>query len=503
MKLLKYFSLLMLAVIAVSCDQSAAQKPTVYIVGDSTVKNGSGKGDGGLWGWGDYIGQFLDTARVNVENHALGGTSSRTFQTKGLWEPVKDSLQKGDYVLIQFGHNDSGPLNDDFRARGTIKGTGEESEEIDNMLTGKHETVHSYGWYLRKVVEDAKAKGAIPIIMSPIPRNIWKDGKVQRNDDSYGGWAKEIAKEENVTFINLNERMVEKLNGLGEENVTGTYFYKRDHTHTSARGAVMAASLIAEGTKDTDNSLKDYILEDPEIHLPPKKNVYIIGDSTVAHNNDTLIGWGYVLPKYFDTTRVNVYNRARGGRSSRTFRHEGLWKKIEDSLQPGDYVLMQFGHNDGGHIDQPKYRGSLQGTGEETQTVTYAADSTETVHTYGWYMKKYIEEAKEKGATPIVLSMIPRNIWHGQKVERNSPGYAKWAKEAAQEAGGYFIDLNDSIARKYEKLGKDKVKDFFPKDHTHTNLTGAKLNALTVAQALENLQKSNIRDYIYLPEDRQ
>ena len=82
-----------------------------------------------------------------MKNRALGGTSSRTFQTKGLWEAVLKDLQKGDFVLMQFGHNDNGPMNDTLRARGTIKGVGEETEEIDNLITKQHEVVHSYGWY--------------------------------------------------------------------------------------------------------------------------------------------------------------------------------------------------------------------------------------------------------------------------------------------------------------------------------------------------------------------
>src|SRR6478609_6791552 len=176
MKFFKLITLLCTAVLFFNFSQKTQSKPTVFIVGDSTVKNGSGKGDGGLWGWGDFIGQFLDTTKVNIQNHALGGTSSRSFQSKGLWEPVFKQLKKGDYVLIQFGHNDNGQINDTTRARGTIKGIGNETEEIDNLLTHKHEIVHSYGWYIRKLVQDAKSKGAIPVIFSPIPRNDWKDG---------------------------------------------------------------------------------------------------------------------------------------------------------------------------------------------------------------------------------------------------------------------------------------------------------------------------------------
>ena len=316
---------------------------------------------------------------------------------------MEKELQKGDFVLIQFGHNDSGPINDDFRARGTIDGTGNETKEIDNLLTGEHEIVHTYGWYLRKIIKETKQKGAIPVILSPIPRNIWENKRIPESKNSYSAWARKVAEEENVAFIDLNDKMTSQLNNFGEEKVTGTYFYERDHTHTTARGAALAASFVSEGIKESEKDLKSYLLEEPEIRLPKKKNVFIIGDSTVADNNDTLVGWGVALDKFFDTTRVNLYNKARGGRSSRTFRNEGLWKAVKDDLQEGDFVLIQLGHNDGGHIDQPKYRGSLKGMGNETQVVKFKADSTEIVHTYGWYMKKYIEETVAEGATPVFL----------------------------------------------------------------------------------------------------
>ena len=94
MKLIKTLSVICLAFLLFNFSTKKQDKPTVYTVGDSTVKNGSGKGDGGLWGWGDYIGQFLDSSKIKVENHALGGTSSRTFQDKGLWDVVFKKLKK-------------------------------------------------------------------------------------------------------------------------------------------------------------------------------------------------------------------------------------------------------------------------------------------------------------------------------------------------------------------------------------------------------------------------
>src|ERR1700733_5718805 len=105
-------------------------KPVLYIIGDSTVKNGDGKNSNVLQGWGSFIDDFFDTTRIRVENDAIGGRSSRTFITDGRWDKILATLQKGDYVIMQFGHNDGGALDDTARARGTIPGTGEDSTEI-------------------------------------------------------------------------------------------------------------------------------------------------------------------------------------------------------------------------------------------------------------------------------------------------------------------------------------------------------------------------------------
>ncbi|HEY6956542.1 MAG TPA: GDSL-type esterase/lipase family protein, partial [Flavisolibacter sp.] len=161
------------------------EKPVFYIIGDSTVKNGDGTGKGSLWGWGSFIADYFDTTKISVQNHAIGGRSSRTFITEGRWDKVLATLKKGDYVIMQFGHNDGGPLDDTARARGTIKGIGTDSKEIYNPIMKKQETVYTYGYYMRKYIRDTKAKGAIAIVCSPIPRNDWKDGRVSRSKESY------------------------------------------------------------------------------------------------------------------------------------------------------------------------------------------------------------------------------------------------------------------------------------------------------------------------------
>jgi lysophospholipase L1-like esterase len=148
---------------------------------------------------------------------------------------------------MQFGHNDAGPLDDTARARGTIKGIGEESKGIYNPITKKQEVVYTYGYYMRKYVRDSKAKGAIPIICSLVPRDQWKEGKVNRSKDSYAGWAEQISKEEGAYFIDLNDLIATKYEALGEDAVKA--FFPGDHTHTDINGAKLNAQTVIDELK--------------------------------------------------------------------------------------------------------------------------------------------------------------------------------------------------------------------------------------------------------------
>jgi lysophospholipase L1-like esterase len=223
-------------------------KPVLYIIGDSTVKNGSGTGANQLWGWGSVIAAYFDTMRISVQNHAIGGRSSRTFITEGRWDKIRTQLQPGDVVLMQFGHNDAGPLDDTARARGSIRGTGEETKEIYNPIMKKQEVVHTYGWYMRKYVNETREKGAVAIVCSPVPRNIFKDGKVERSDDSYGKWAEETARSTGAYFIPLNHIIADAYDSIGSAGVTA--FFPGDHTHTNEAGARLNAQCVVKGIRE-------------------------------------------------------------------------------------------------------------------------------------------------------------------------------------------------------------------------------------------------------------
>ncbi|MBC8053423.1 MAG: rhamnogalacturonan acetylesterase [Sphingobacteriaceae bacterium] len=220
-----------------------------------------------------------------------------------------------------------------------------------------------------------------------------------------------------------------------------------------------------------------------------KPTVYIIGDSTVRNTGKGQAGWGSYLINFLDSNKISVSNQAMAGRSTRTFIKEGRWDKVLSSLKPGDYVLMQFGHNEGSAPDTTKagYRGVLRGLGDETKELIWPNGTKEVVLTYGAYLRKFIKEAKAKGATPVVLSMIPRNQWDAAgKVKRANNDFGKWAKEAAELEGVTFIDLNQITADKYDAMGPDKVKELFQGDHTHTNPAGATINAASVAEGIKS-----------------
>jgi lysophospholipase L1-like esterase len=221
--------------------------PAVFYVGDSTVRNGSGTGANGEWGWADQIAPYFDPRRVHVVNCALGGRSSRTYLTQGHWERVRALLRPGDVVVVQFGHNDGGPLNDTTRARGTIRGVGEETEAIANLLTRQPEVVHSYGWYLRRYVADARARGATPVIASPVPRNRWERGAVVRDRAAYAGWAGQVARAEGVPFLDLDELIARAYDAMGPDSVRA--LFGRDHAHTSLPGARLAARVVVAALK--------------------------------------------------------------------------------------------------------------------------------------------------------------------------------------------------------------------------------------------------------------
>jgi lysophospholipase L1-like esterase len=221
----------------------ATLHPALFLVGDSIIKTGNGTGEGGQWGWGSEIIPLFDPARIHVYNEAHGGRSSRSYIEEGLWAKILDRLQPGDFILLQFGHNDSSN-SQGHPDRATITGDGDETIHLG--IGSSNKVVHAYGWYLRQYVKDAKAKGAVVIICSPVPRNTWVDGKIKRGFDGYAQWAADAAKASGSLFVDLNTIAANRYDALGQEK-SGKLF--SDNQHTTKAGACLNAESVVEGLK--------------------------------------------------------------------------------------------------------------------------------------------------------------------------------------------------------------------------------------------------------------
>ncbi len=474
--------------------------PVLFLVGNSTMRTGTmGNGDNGQWGWGYLAHEYFDEDKITVENHALGGTSSRTFYNL-LWSDVLAGIQKGDWVIIELGHNDNGPY-DSGRARASIPGIGKDTLHVTIQETGVEETVYTYGEYMRRYIHDVKAKGAYPILMSLTPRLSYEDADstvVTRVNQTFGLWAKQVAQKEHIPFIDLNDISATKFERFGKDKVKNMFYL--DHIHTSIFGARVNAESAVQGIRQYKGlKLAQYLKPETVDNVTGSGRkagcpmLFTIGDSTVKNednNPDGMWGWGSVIAEYFDGDKIVVENDAMAGRSARTFLDEGRWDKVYNALQPGDFVLIQFGHNDIGDINTGKARGELTGNSDDSQVfLMEATGQFQVIYSYGWYLRKFIYDVLEKGATPIILSPTPRNIFDGGQIERNSKTLGAWAQQAATQAGAYFVDLNAISADKLQEIGYNDglkaVGEYFNNDHTHSSLLGAHMNAESIIAGLQ------------------
>jgi lysophospholipase L1-like esterase len=230
--------------------------------------------------------------------------------------------------------------------------------------------------------------------------------------------------------------------------------------------------------------------------------LWLIGDSTVR--NGTLgegpitaqWGWGAPIVAYFDPDKINVVNRAFGGTSSRTFYSGFFWQNLKPLIKKGDFVMLQFGANDNGGASG---KGALKGIGAETEDVVKAGE-TETVHTFGWYLRQFVKETREQGGTPIICSLTPRKNWTSDgHFRRDNTTHVAWAAEVAKETGAHFVDLYELVARRYETLGPEKVDSLFvpsPTEKLHPGWDGAVVDAECVIAGLKGLKENPLAPFL-------
>jgi lysophospholipase L1-like esterase len=248
-----------------------------------------------------------------------------------------------------------------------------------------------------------------------------------------------------------------------------------------------------------------------------KPAIFVCGDSTAKNNGrgkngEPMVGWGTPIAGYFDPGKVTVKNVGHAGQSSRTY-YNGDWPKVLPQIQAGDFMLLVFGINDGGPPRTARDRGSVPGTGDDTVDIQRADGTTETAHTYGWYMSKMATDAEAKGAHVILLTVTTRNIWSNPKVKFNDATpidplpadydpkqdtiergtdrgqYTQWTKDLGAKLHLPVFDLTDFCADKYEVMGREAVNKLYS-DHNHTYAPGAEIVAESIVSGLKALKDS-------------
>lgn len=219
---------------------------TVYLIGDSTISIKEKKAYPET-GWGMAFANFFDSTVV-VDNRAKNGRSTRTFISENRWQPIADQLKEGDYVFIQFGHND------------------ESKEKVD-----RYTTPDEYKKNLSRFIDETRSRKAIPVLLTPVARRKFKDGIAQETHAEYSALARQIAEEKGVAFIDLDMKSTELLQKYGEEKSKLLFLQlepgehpnypegKNDNTHFNELGARVIAQLILSEIKTLKLELADRI----------------------------------------------------------------------------------------------------------------------------------------------------------------------------------------------------------------------------------------------------
>ncbi|CAD6455916.1 53657b77-ffe7-4167-b5b9-758be6b849eb [Sclerotinia trifoliorum] len=212
--------------------------------------------------------------------------------------------------------------------------------------------------------------------------------------------------------------------------------------------------------------------------------LYLAGDSTMALGGGGTGTQGFGEYLKYSLKGINVVNDAKAGRSARSYYNEGRFTTLADSVVAGDYVLFEFGHNDGGSLSTTdNLRTDCFGGGSET---CISPVTGETVYTYVFYLLQAGKLITAKGAHLIIASPTPDNPWETGTFGYSSPRFTGYGKSVATTLGSLasFVDHGLYTANIFQSLGASTVDSFYPNDHTHTSPAGANVVAAAFMKGL-------------------
>ena len=246
---MKIFAFLFLIFPIFASSANAQNAPIrVFLAGDSTMAE-KRAGKRPETGWGEFLQQYFDAEKVKIENHAQNGRSTRTFIAENRWQTIVDNLKKGDYVFVQFGHNDSS------------------KDKVD-----RYTPPEDYRKNLLKFIAETRAKRANIVLLTPVMRRRFdKEGKFYDTHGEYPEIVRAVAKEQKVPLIDMHRKSEKLLIGLGAENSKKLFLILQkgenanypdglnDNTHFSPLGAEEIAKLAIVGIKEEKIGLRKYL----------------------------------------------------------------------------------------------------------------------------------------------------------------------------------------------------------------------------------------------------
>lgn len=223
-------------------------KPVIYLVGDSTcaIKKANAYPE---MGWGVPFETFFNDS-IAVENHAVNGRSTKSFMEEGRWDKIKETLKVGDYVMIQFGHND----------------------EVPSKI-GRYTTPEEFKTNLQKYVQDTRDFGAHPVLLTPVTRRSFVEGELKDSHEHYAQLVRDVSEKLNVPLIDMTKKSMDLVRDYGEEKSVMLYHHlsvgehpnypngKEDNTHFNELGARKMAQLVLDGIEELNLGLDRYIVK--------------------------------------------------------------------------------------------------------------------------------------------------------------------------------------------------------------------------------------------------
>ena len=440
---------------------AAVRKPgtvvRIDLIGDSTQTNNAGYGRG-------FCANF--TAQVDCVNMSKGGASTKTFREQSLWD--HSLATKPDYMVIQFGHND------------TVT-----PEHLDRQVP-----LPDYIVNLKRMIAEARAAGIKPVLCTPLTRRSFKDGKLQHDLQPYAEAMRGVAKELQVPLIELNYESGDYVQKIGDDEANKIAITKKDtdgrtiydKTHLNWEGSYLFGRMVAVDLGKAVPELKKYVLAKPAT-LPPAGvkamgiinkgpvKIVLVGDSTVATEG----GWGPGFCAVM-TPNVTCIDEAMNGRSSKSFIDEGLWKKA--LADKGDYYLIQFGHND-----------------QKNDVARHTDPDT----TFTANLERMVHDVEAMGGVPILVSPLARRTFQdGKPSNADLKLYGDAARGVAAKEDLTFVDLlsmsNAFLAKgtqedadKFNAVGHQDARAEQGKskvDRTHLDPLGQKVFGRMVADNL-------------------